>query len=211
MTHCRPYIRDLPPKPRRQRRFGAIATGPLLALTIGLTAAAPALADFAAGDRAARTGDYATALTEWRQGAQYGDARAQYGLAWLYAEGKGVARNQELAALWCRKAAKQGLAKAQYNLGLMYSRGLGVEQDLTSAAEWYLKAAKQGDSDAQNNLGTAYAEGFGVEQDLVEAFVWFSLAERQHNVVARDNLKRLKTRMGPDEIETARRKLGLFL
>lgn len=194
-----------------KRRSGLAAPWLAAALIVGLAAPSIAHADFAAGDHAARTGDFATALTEWRQGAKVGDARSQYGLSWLYAEGKGVPRNHALAADWCRRAAEQGLAKAQYNLGLMYSRGHGVEQSAEMAAEWYIKAARQGDSDAQNNLGSAYAEGLGVEQNLVEAFVWFSLAERQRNPVARGNLMRLKPRMDQKQIDEARRKLGKWL
>lgn len=182
-----------------------------MAFLVALTAPAAARADFADGDRAARAGDYATALAEWSRGAEAGDARSQYGLAWLYAEGKGVAQDRDLAAIWCRRAAEQGLRKAQYNLGLMYSRGHGVEQDHEAAAAWYLKAANAGDSDAQNNLGLAYAEGQGVEQDLVEAYVWFSLAEAQANPVARGNLQRLKPRMSQDQIDEARRRLGKTL
>ena len=160
---------------------------PLIAAALAtIMIAQPGRADFAAGDRAARSGDFKTAFAEWQPSADTGDAKSQYGLAWLYAEGRGVPQDRQKAALWCRRAAEL-------------------------AVLWYLRAAQQGDSDAQNNLGTAYAEGEGIAQDLVEAFVWFSLAERQNNPVARDNLMRLKAQMDQIQIDEARRKLGKWL
>lgn len=195
------------------KRFG-IEIGPLLSrlrmLTIAGVLFSPTLAcaDTIDGDRAARAGDYAAALRIWRPLAEDGDPGAQYGLAWLLAEGRGVKRDVDAAAHWCRKAADQGFAKAQYNLGLMYSRGHGVEQSDERAAHWYRLAAVQGDSDAQNNLGTAYAQGLGVAEDRVEAYLWFSLAEQQKNPVARANLGRLIARMSQDEIDEGRRRVG---
>ena len=47
-------------------------------------------ADFAKGLAAAVTGDFATAMAELIPPAAQGDARAQYVLAMMYDEGKGV-------------------------------------------------------------------------------------------------------------------------
>ena len=37
-----------------------------------------------------------------------------------FADGRGVAPNNEAAALWLQRAAKQGLAPAQFRLGALY-------------------------------------------------------------------------------------------
>jgi soluble lytic murein transglycosylase-like protein len=47
------------------------------------------------------------------KGARLGDAQAQYNLGWMYANGRGVARSDPLAAFFFRAAAGQGLEAAQ--------------------------------------------------------------------------------------------------
>lgn len=46
-------------------------------------------------------------------GARYGDAEAQFNLGWMYANGRGVERSDELAAYFFKLAAEQGHAPAQ--------------------------------------------------------------------------------------------------
>lgn len=53
------------------------------------------------------------AATLYCQGARLGDAQAQYNLGWMYANGRGVARNDVTAAFFFHAAAEQGLAAAQ--------------------------------------------------------------------------------------------------
>lgn len=47
------------------------------------------------------------------QGARLGDVQAQYNLGWMYANGRGVERNDATAAFFFQAAAEQGLAAAQ--------------------------------------------------------------------------------------------------
>ena len=77
---------------------------------------------------------------------------AQYALGVMYANGKGVGKNEVEAAKWYRKAAEQGYALAQNNLGLMYQFGKGVEKDEIKAIQWFKKAAEQWDLKACMNL-----------------------------------------------------------
>ncbi len=51
----------------------------------------PAWAGFAAGQAAYDRGDFATAFREWKPLAKRGDAKAQYDLGVMYANGKDVA------------------------------------------------------------------------------------------------------------------------
>ena len=125
----------------------------LLAVAIGCTLIPTgAMAGFKEGDAAYGNGDYAKALKEWRPLAIKGNAKAQYGLGLMYANGQGVAQDyKEAARLW-GLAAVQGNASAQFNLGLMYYNGKGVAQDYKEAARLYRLAAAQGNAKAKNSL-----------------------------------------------------------
>ena len=83
-------------------------------------------------------GDYATAVRGFLVHAEQGDATAQYKLGVMYANGKGVLKDDAEAVKWFRLAAEQGNAAAQFFLGLMYAEGA---------------------ASAQLNLGLMYAEG----------------------------------------------------
>ena len=61
-----------------------------LSLLMGATTSVSAQ-DFQKGFRAYKSGDYATALREWRPLAEQGNADAQYNLGVMYYNGKGVA------------------------------------------------------------------------------------------------------------------------
>ena len=105
-------------------------------------------ADFDKGLAAAQSGDFATALREWRPLAEQGDARAQFNLGEMYRKGEGVPQNDKTAVKWFTLAAEQGHAGAQFNLGLMYYNGQGVIQDNVYAHMWLNIAASSGDKDA---------------------------------------------------------------
>lgn len=147
---------------------------------IAVVACATALAAVAGpledGLAAYHAKDYAKTLEYCRPLADKGDATAQYLLATLYAEGKGVEQNDAMAAAWYQKAAEQGHADAQYNLAVSYGEGLGVKQDDALAAKWFRRAAEQGMAYAQLNLGLLYATKRVSPPDDVEAVKWLELA-----------------------------------
>ena len=100
-------------------------------------------ADFQKGLDAAKRGDYAIALREWKPLAEQGNATAQYNLGVLYRDGHGVPQDYKTAVKWTRLSAEQGDADAQYNLGSMYRKGQGVLQDYKAARKWYRLSAEQ--------------------------------------------------------------------
>ena len=102
---------------------------------------------FKEGLAAARRGDYAAAARLWRSLAEKGDARAQYNLGFLHANGQGVDQDYTSALDWYTRAGKQGFAPAQFNLGVLYSSDDGVPPDFALALQWYRQAAEQGDTD----------------------------------------------------------------
>jgi hypothetical protein len=78
-------------------------------------------ADFNKGLTAAQSGDFATALKEWKPLAEKGDVDAQTNLGLMYQNGWGVPQDDKEAVRWYTLAAEQEHAKAQYNLGVMYA------------------------------------------------------------------------------------------
>ena len=128
------------------------------------------------------------ALADLKEGAQQGDARAQFNLGWCYSKGKGVTKDAVEAVKWYRMAAEQGDADAQFNLGNRYYDGEGVTKDMVEAVKWYREAAEQGDADAQANLGSRYCNGEGVAKDAVEAVKWYRKAAEQGLAAAQFNL-----------------------
>jgi hypothetical protein len=72
--------------------------------------------DLNKGLKAAQSGDFATALKEWKPLAEQGLALAQFNLGWMYDDGKGVTQDYAESAKWFRKGAEQGDAKSQRKL-----------------------------------------------------------------------------------------------
>lgn len=95
---------------------------------------------FEQGIAAYTQGDYHTAFELWKPLAEQGDAKAQYNLAKMYDQGKGVKQDYQQAAKWSQKAAEQGYAEAQFILGTMYYQGEGVKRNHKQAKIWFGKA-----------------------------------------------------------------------
>lgn len=146
---------------------------------------------YAAGIEAADRGEFKKAFTAWKPLAERGYPRAQYGIAVLLEQGKGIARDPAEAARWYRKAAEHGVWEAQVNLGLLLIAGDGVTQDYAMAASWFQKAADLGSVEGQTNLAQLYRHGLGVEQDSGKAADWLLRAARQGYGVAQYTLATL--------------------
>ena len=84
------------------------------------------------------------AIKWYRQGAEKGDAKAQYNLAEEYFRGKTLKRNYLEAAKWYRKAADQNLNWALNMIGVCYEYGLGVPRSIDESRKWYKKADEKG-------------------------------------------------------------------
>jgi len=118
-------------------------------------------------------------LEALRKRADQGNAQAQYNLGLMYANGRGVAKDDGQALAWYQKAADQGHAAAQFDLGKMYENGHGVAKDDVQAVTWYQKAADQGNAVAQVDLGRMYEIGHGVVKDDIQAAEWYEKAADQ--------------------------------
>ena len=152
------------------------------------------------------SGNYKTALQEWKPLAEKGNTPAQFNLGQMYNRGQGVPQNDKTAVKWYTLAAEQGNATAQYNLGVMYDEGHGVLQDYKTAVKWYTLSAEQGYSYAQSNLGLMYAKGQGVQQDYVRAHMWFNIAATYGDSKnASKNRDIVTKRMTPSQIDPAQK------
>lgn len=123
-----------------------------------------------------------------RTKADKGDAAAEYKLARMFYEGRGVKRDITASVLWFRKAADQGYAKAEFSLGDLYCRGEGVPKDDSEALHWIQKAADQGDPYGESALGYSYLNAEGVPQDDVQALTWYRKAAEQSYPLAQQAL-----------------------
>lgn len=111
-----------------------------------------------------------------RRAADAGEVDAQYALAVLYRQGKGVTRDPVEGAIWMARAAAARNAAAEVEYGIMLFNGEGVLRNETGAAAFFLRAAEKGNPVAQNRLARLHAAGRGVPRDLVEAAKWHAIA-----------------------------------
>ncbi len=79
----------------------------------------------------------------YRIAAEQGVAGAQCRLGVLYAEGRGVERDDHESIRWFLLAAAQGDAEAQASLGLSYGSGRGVSLNFVTAHMWLTLASEQ--------------------------------------------------------------------
>lgn len=104
--------------------------------------------------------------------AEAGDVPSQISTAYMYAEGIGVPRDAEAAAVWYRRAAEQGNSTAAMDLAVVLrelSKGPEVDREV---ARCLAQAAAGGHAGAMIQLAEALSKGQGVERDLVQAARW---------------------------------------
>ena len=155
------------------------------------------------GRLAHEKGDYGTALKIFIPLTEKGDLIAQFYLAKMYREGRGVSKDYKAAVKWFNLLAEQGHAEAQYHLGVAYSFGLGVVPDYEIALKWYLKSAEQGNAFAQHHLSLLYYFGNGVPEDKKYAYMWAYLASLSGFEMAEQLRQVLKEQMSAFEIDEA--------
>ncbi|MDP6565601.1 MAG: tetratricopeptide repeat protein [Alphaproteobacteria bacterium] len=113
--------------------------------------------------RAFDEGKYAMAMRLWRPLAERGDADALFGIAMMYDNGYGLARDYAAAAKWYRRAAERGSVMAQHNLGLMHFNGEGVAQDYVRAHMWLDIASVNGDRSSRTGKKIVAEQMTGVQ------------------------------------------------
>ena len=101
------------------------------------------------GTQAFQRGKYEDALKFLKPAAESGDAGAMYVLGQMYASGRGIKKDEKLAADYFFKSAKLGNAAAQQSLGSALMLGEGITQDMVEALKWFIISARAGNKDAQ--------------------------------------------------------------
>jgi TPR repeat protein len=112
------------------------------------------------------------AVSLFRKAAERGSTAAMSALSLLYAQGRGVPRNDGQAFAWTRKAAEYDDEFAAYELSDMYLNGRGTRQDVVEAAGWCRIAAAKGLAPAMYKMSLFYGNGVGVTKDNGQAFAW---------------------------------------
>ena len=108
----------------------------------------PLKADFLEGEPAFNNKRYSEAIQHFRPLADTGDFRSQYYMAYMYLNGYGVTKNDELGLEYLQKSLDQNYHLAQSLMGFLYSQGLVVPLDHKKAVSLYQKAADQGNTAA---------------------------------------------------------------
>lgn len=99
--------------------------------------------------------NHGRAIALYKLASEKGHKKAQFNLANLYKDGKGVPKNFVEAMRLYKKAAEQGHVKAITNIGYLYDAGgFGVAQNLSEAYKYYLKASNLGSATAQKNMNS---------------------------------------------------------
>jgi len=142
------------------------------------TLAKPSLS---AGIKAARAGEFATAITILEPHAEQGHVVAHYGLGLIYSKDRGDAlpARPELAHQHFQAAAKKGHVGAIFELGFQFERGIGTAADIQTALRFYRLAAHNNHLNAQFNLAVLLSRGGSVKPNRREAYFWALAA--QHN------------------------------
>jgi hypothetical protein len=121
--------------------------------------------------------DFARAAELFRSAAQLGNAEAQYALATLYKEGRGVPKDLVEAARLLAAASLADNIDAQVEYAIALFNGTGVAKNEHLAAILLAKAARKGNPIAQNRLANILAAGRGANPNPVQAIKWHIIAK----------------------------------
>ena len=111
------------------------------------------------GQEAFNAGDYEKALQLWRNLALQGNTKAQVFTGLAYANGWGVKKDMQQAAMWYHIAAENNDPSAQFLLGLHYIASAN-DALFEVGVMWLQKASKNGDLSANRFLEKAKLRGW---------------------------------------------------
>jgi TPR repeat protein len=135
----------------------------------------------------AKKGVASHALENLISNAEKGVVEAQFILAMMYANGRGVLQDNKEAFKWFYRIAKEkGAALADKEEQLVLNKF--KKKNIPQILKFLTNDAENGIADAQFKLGIAYALGHVVKQDSAQAVKWYRLAAEQGNSKAQYNL-----------------------
>ncbi|HEY2445805.1 MAG TPA: hypothetical protein VGI20_08735 [Rhizomicrobium sp.] len=142
--------------------------------------------------------------------AEQGEPIAQYRIAAMYAQGRGVSVNQAKAFHWYDAAAQAGNRKSMFNLAVDYAQGSGTAKNAQEAVRWFSKAAELGLVDAQFDLAILYERGLGVPQSLLNAYRWYTIAARSGDKESKDRIDAISSQLSAGDRGSAEAAAAAF-
>lgn len=124
----------------------------------------------------------------------------------IYAEAKGINKNDLEALRWLKKAGNRGNAVALKNIGVFYEMGRAVSKNIITAIKYYQQAVDKGCQEARIDLqrlcdstdeisiddlitiGVMYCIGKDVLCNYAEAHLWFQKAKQKDSAIAIRNI-----------------------
>lgn len=154
----------------------------ILFFTTALWASMPALAGLPEALMSLNYKQYSTALAEFQELANQGNAASVYYLGRMYQNGWGVPQNIPQAVAYFQTADKAYYLPAAGQLGKILLNGApDVAPNPKQAIPLLKKAALAGDDEAAFELGNAALKGLGDTADYNHAFGFYSIAALKGN------------------------------
>jgi hypothetical protein len=120
---------------------------------------------------------------------QSSQALAQYWIASMYEQGRGVEKSHDKAIQYLQMAANNGSSPAQFDLAVLYNDGAGgMNMDKAHACQLFEKAADQGHVKAMHNVGYCYQAGIGGKSDEYRAIDYYTRAAESGSTRSQRNL-----------------------
>lgn len=137
---------------------------------------------------------------EWKRKAEAGDTEAMFQLAICYDEGRGVEKDDRIAAVWYAKAAEKGHRGAAFNLAIMFDEGEGMPEDNVQAVRYYEMAANAGEHKAAHNLAIMFKNGeAGLPADPFKAALWAGVAVKIGGTSSANLFRQLMDKLSPED------------
>ena len=109
--------------------------------------------------------------------AQAGSPEAQYALATLYKEGRGVPKDMVEVVRLLAAASSADNTDAQVEYAIALYNGTGTPKNEPAAVALLRKAARQNSPIAQNRLARVLVTGQGAPMDKIEGLKWHLVAK----------------------------------
>jgi TPR repeat protein len=131
---------------------------------------------------------------------QSSQALAQYFIAQMYEQGRGLEKSHDKAIQFLQMAANNGSPPAQFDLAALYNDGSGgMTTDKVRACQLFEKAADQGHLRAMHNAGYCYQVGIGGKKDENKAIDYYTKAAEAGSTRSQRNLGLLFGQLGQAE------------
>lgn len=131
--------------------------------------------------------------------ANNGSPQAQYKLATMYENGRGVEKDINAAKTWYKKAAANKYKPAEHRLTYMDVKSKGFGEQHKAWLKDLSSDAQSGDSEALYLMGELYEDGTVVKQDLKQAKRMYKASSTKGNVEAENRMFAVEQKLSQQE------------